>query len=164
MNIIPTKVHGVLDYLVGLTFILLPFILDFNEYGSQTSILVGLGSFTIVMSVFTRYEMGVWKKIPMKTHLLLDTVVALTLIAAPWMFGFSEEIYLPHVLLGATELFVVIISASKSSIEDKVMDKTDVYHQVSPDSNNPLEEGFRKSKTKTPTQAKTPTRTKVATH
>ncbi|MES2628463.1 MAG: SPW repeat protein [Bacteroidota bacterium] len=146
MKIISTKVHGVLDYLLGFTLILLPWILDFNEYGIQSSIMVGLGMFTVLMSIFTRYELGVWKKIPMAGHLFLDALVAVILIASPWVFGFADQIYLPHVILGATELVAVILSDSKSDIKDNVMDKSDVYHQVSKDSNNPLEEGFRPRK------------------
>ncbi len=148
MNIIPTKVHGVLDYLVGISFIILPWILGFNEYGNQTAIMVALGMFTIAMSVFTRYEMGVWKKIPMSMHLTLDAVVAITLVASPWLLGFADEVYIPHVVLGVTELLVVIMSSSKSEVEDHVMNKADVYHQVPKDNLNPLEEGFRPKKRK----------------
>ncbi len=146
MNIIPTKIHGILDYLVGITLVAIPFVFDFNEYMPQSTLMIGLGLFTIAMSIFTRYEMGVWKKISMTTHLALDSVVAVILITSPWLFGFAHQMYLPHVLLGFTELFVVIISSSKSAATDHVMDKSDVYHQVSKDSINPLEEGFRPRK------------------
>lgn len=145
MKIIPTKIHGVLDYLIGFTLVLMPWILDLNEYGIQSGIFVSLGMFTLLMSIFTKYELGVWKKIPMSVHLTLDALGAILLIASPWLFGFADRVFLPHVILGSIELFAVILSDSKSALTDHVMDKSDVYNQV----NNKDEfyvEGFRPKK------------------
>ena len=142
MKLIPTKIHGVLDYLLGFTFVLMPWILDLNEYGIQSGIFVSLGMFTLIMSIFTRYELGVWKKIPMSMHLSLDAAGAVLLMISPWLFGFANQVYLPHILMGGIELIAVIMSDSKSALIDHVMDPSDVYHQVR-NKNNPIEEGFR---------------------
>ena len=100
MNIIPTKVHGVLDYLMGAILIAAPWILDFNRGGAETWVPVILGAGVILYSLFTDYEYSISKSIPMKTHLTLDVISGVFLAASPWIFGFSEFVYLPHLTFG----------------------------------------------------------------
>lgn len=100
---ISTKTHGVIDYLMGVLLILLPFIFDFPG-GAATWLPIILGAGTIVYSLITNYELGVANILSMKAHLGIDLVAGLLLIAAPWLFGFADEVFWPFVILGVLEV------------------------------------------------------------
>ena len=88
MRFIPTKVHGVLDYLVAIALILAPWIFGFANIGGAAVIIpIVLGVGLIVYSLFTRYELGAFKLIAMPIHLVFDIVASLFLIASPFIFG-----------------------------------------------------------------------------
>src|SRR3954466_1777092 len=87
MNLIPTRVHGFLDYIVGLLLILAPWLFGFAHHGAATWMPVILGAGALVYSLFTRYELGAVKAIPMPAHLALDGLSGLLLAASPWIFG-----------------------------------------------------------------------------
>lgn len=78
MQIIATRVHGILDYIVGLFVIALPFL--FGMEGTTKPLFVALGLFGIGYSLLTSYELGAVKLIPMRTHLALDVVFIVALL------------------------------------------------------------------------------------
>ena len=104
MKIISTKVHGVLDYLMGVLLIAAPWLFNFNRDGAETWVPVILGIGVIVYSLFTNYELGLSRLIPMRTHLILDVLSGALLAASPWIFNFDEYVYLPHLILGILEM------------------------------------------------------------
>lgn len=110
---ISTKTHGIIDYLMGVLLILLPFILDFPE-GAATWLPIVLGAGTILYSLITDYEMGVAKVLSMKTHLGIDLVAGLLLIAAPWLFGFADEVMWPFVILGVLEVVASLLTQKRT--------------------------------------------------
>lgn len=114
MQFIPTKVHGVLDYLVAIALILAPFIFGFsNVGGAAVMVPIVLGVGLILYSLFTRYELGAFKIIAMPVHLIFDVVASLFLIASPFLFGFSDEApnaWVPHIIVGVAVIIVVIFS------------------------------------------------------
>lgn len=117
MKIISTKVHGVLDYLMGIVLIAAPWILKFNRDGAETWVPVILGAGVILYSLFTKYELSLSKQIPMRTHLTLDIVSGILLALSPWIFGFSEYVFLPHLILGVLEIGAGLMTESTSSQE-----------------------------------------------
>jgi hypothetical protein len=110
MKIISTKVHGVLDYFVGILLIAAPWIFNFARGGAETWIPVILGAGAIVYSLLTNYEMGLSKTLSMKTHLTLDMLSGIFLAASPWIFGFNDIVYVPHLIFGILELGVVLMT------------------------------------------------------
>ncbi len=114
MRFIPTKVHGVLDYLVAIALILAPWIFGFANIGGAAVIIpIVLGVGLIVYSLFTRYELGAFKLIAMPIHLVFDIVASLFLIASPFIFGFINEApnaWLPHIVVGVAVIIVVAFS------------------------------------------------------
>ena len=104
MKVISTKVHGVLDYLMGIILIASPWLLDFNREGAETWVPVILGAGVILYSLITDYELSISKTISMKTHLTLDVLSGVFLAASPWIFGFDDYVYLPHLILGILEI------------------------------------------------------------
>jgi hypothetical protein len=55
--------------------------------------------------------------IPMKVHLMLDIVSGIFLAASPWLFGFANTIYIPHLILGLIEISTALLTNSKSKSE-----------------------------------------------
>jgi hypothetical protein len=110
MRFLSTKAHGVIDYLVGLLLIAAPWIFGFARGGMETWIFVIAGAGALVYSLLTDYEMGVAKMIPMPVHLLLDAMSGIVLAASPWLFGFSEYVYVPHLIFGLFELGASLIT------------------------------------------------------
>jgi hypothetical protein len=114
MRFIPTKIHGILDYLVGAALIAAPWLFGVSDVGGAavvSPIVLGVG--LIVYSLFTKYEWGPFGLIPMPVHLVFDVVASLFLALSPWIFGFAGEalnVWLPHVVVGVTVIVVVLFS------------------------------------------------------
>lgn len=104
MKLLSTRVHGVIDYLMGVLLILLPFLGGFATGGAKQWVPIILGVAVIGQSLLTRYELGVIPVIPMSTHLMGDIVVGILLAVSPWLFGFADTVYVPHVILGIMEI------------------------------------------------------------
>jgi hypothetical protein len=99
-----------LDYLVGALLIAAPWLFDFNRGGAETWVPVVLGAGAIAYSLFTDYELGVSRQIPMPTHLMLDIGSGVLLALSPWLFGFSEYVWTPHVVVGLIEVGTALMS------------------------------------------------------
>ena len=110
MKVIPTKVHGVLDYLVGILLIASPWLFNFARGGAETWVPVVLGAGAIIYSLITNYELGAAKVISMRTHLGLDMASGAFLALSPWIFGFNEFVYLPHLILGLGEVAAAMMT------------------------------------------------------
>lgn len=108
MRFIPTRVHGAMDYLVGVLLIAAPWLFMFsgNEAATWTAVLIGAA--TIVYSTLTNYEMGVAPLISMPTHLGIDGMAGLILIVSPWLFGFADVVWGPHVVVGVVEVLTAL--------------------------------------------------------
>jgi len=115
MKPISTRVHGVIDYVVGGLLILAPWILGFARGGAETWIPVLLGAGIIVYSLLTDYEDGAVGLIPMTGHLVLDAVGGAFLAASPWIFGYADYIWWPHVLVGVAEIGVAALTQTVPS-------------------------------------------------
>lgn len=110
MRFIPTRVHGYLDYIVGAFLIALPWLFDFAAGGAETWIPVALGAAAIIYSLLTDYELGASKIISMRTHLTLDLLSGILLAASPWLFGFADYVWSPHLILGLFEIGAALMT------------------------------------------------------
>ena len=104
MKPISTKVHGVLDYLSGALLIASPWLFDFADIETARWVAVGMGIVLLLQSIFTDYELGLVRRIPMSTHLVIDMLGGFFLAVSPWLLGFSDQVYLPHLVLGLLEI------------------------------------------------------------
>jgi hypothetical protein len=110
MKIIPTNVHGIFDYLFGLLLICAPLYIDLNDSGAAKAVLIFSGFVTILYSILTSYELGLMPFISMHLHIVLDFCSALFLLISPWICGFYNEVWWPHVLFASVEFFVISLS------------------------------------------------------
>jgi hypothetical protein len=113
MKPISTRMHSLLDYTVAALLIASPWLFGFASDSHAQWIPVILGAATVLASLLTRYEGGLIKLIPMPVHLAFDALSAVFLIASPWLFGFAQTVYIPHVVIGLMEITVVLLTSSK---------------------------------------------------
>jgi hypothetical protein len=110
MRFIPTRVHGLLDYLVAVLLILSPTLFDFRLGGPAQWLPIGLGIAVIFYSLITDYELGAVRVLPFRTHLALDSISGVILALSPWVLGFADAVWAPHLLLGLLEIVAVMAS------------------------------------------------------
>lgn len=104
MNFINTRTHGMLDYIMGIVLIISPWLFQFARGGAETWIPVILGAGALLYSLLTNYELGAARVISMPAHLWMDGFSGLFLALSPWLFGFAEFVFLPHLVLGILEI------------------------------------------------------------
>ena len=125
MRVIPTRVHGVLDYLMGLLVAASPWIFGFNDNGAETWVPVVLGLGVIAYSLITAYELGVAKIIAMPFHLALDGAGGAVLAASPWIFGFNDDVWAPHLILGLLEIGAALMTRTRPEYNVNTTERTD---------------------------------------
>ncbi len=97
---IPAFIHGAVEYVAAGLLIAAPFLLGFDsDAATAASIVVGV--VLLVIAASTESKTGLAKVIPVTIHAVLDLVLAGFLIAAPFLFGFSDE-------GNATAFFIVL--------------------------------------------------------
>jgi hypothetical protein len=104
MKIISRKVHAMMDYIVGILLIAAPWIFGFADVQAAKWVAIIVGLMVLVMSMITDYEGGGKKMLSMSGHLTMDVIAGIFLAASPWIFGFSDEVYLPHLIVGILEI------------------------------------------------------------
>lgn len=87
---IPFFVHGLIEYVAAVAFLLAPFVLAF-ESDAATWLSVGTGVVLLVLAATTDGPTSLVDQMPIAVHVLLDYVLALALVAAPFVLGFSDE-------------------------------------------------------------------------
>jgi hypothetical protein len=110
MLMITSRLHGMLDYLVGIALIAAPWLFgfaDFNNFPAATWTPVIIGAFIIAMSLLTNYEYSMAKIIPLRAHLLMDFIAALFLTVSPWVLNYADYVYAPHLIVGLVVMLVV---------------------------------------------------------
>lgn len=115
MRFISTRVHGVLDYLMGIVLIAAPWMLGFADNSAATWVPVLLGVGLIIYSLCTDYELGAFRVISMRGHLWLDGLSGVFLAASPWLFGFNEYVSTPHLVLGIVEVLAALTTVTMPS-------------------------------------------------
>ena len=87
---VPAFVHGIVEYVAAILFIAAPFIFDFTEdAATATSLIVGV--LILIIAASTEWRTGLIHSIPVVAHVMLDYVIAIFLIAAPFVLGFSDD-------------------------------------------------------------------------
>ena len=104
MRFISTRTHGVLDYVVGALLIVVPYILGFADGTAAQWVPQALGLVAIGGALMTDYELGVMRVIPMPVHLMIDIGSGALLALSPWLFGFADRVFWPHLLVGIMEI------------------------------------------------------------
>ena len=87
---VPAYVHGVIEYLAAILLIAAPFIFSFDE-DAATGVSVIVGVLVLIIASSTAWRTGLIRSIPVQAHVILDYLLALFLIAAPFLLGFADD-------------------------------------------------------------------------
>ena len=89
---IPLNLHGILDYVLGALLIAAPFLFTFSDVGPATALSIVAGVFVLLSAASTDgLRTSLVKVIPLGAHIMLDYLLGALFIAAPFLFGFSDE-------------------------------------------------------------------------
>ena len=95
LRVIPTSVHGVIDYLASGALYATPALLGLGDVPASARTL---------------------QVVPMPAHLTLDVASGALIAASPWLLGFAENgqrYWLPHALMGASEVLIALMSKTR---------------------------------------------------
>lgn len=90
MNSLNSKIHGVLDYLTVVFLFGVGFSGYFSSYFSH--LVMALGGIHLLLTVFTKFKMGIIKLIPLKLHGYVELAVSIVLIPTPFILGYADEV------------------------------------------------------------------------
>lgn len=128
-SLITTRVHSVIDYVAGVALIAAPWLFGFSANMMATYCAVGVGLFLIVQNLFTAWEYSLAKVIPASTHVVLDYFAGAFLAFSPWLLGYAEVIYLPHLFVGLYIIGQAIVSSTVPYADLDTLDRRErMYH------------------------------------
>ena len=87
---IPPFVHGVLDYVLAALLIAAPFLFGFDA-DAATALSIAAGVAVLMLGAFTAWATGIVKSIPPVAHAMLDYLLGIFLVIAPFLFGFNDD-------------------------------------------------------------------------
>lgn len=87
---IPAFVHGILEYVAGALLVAAPFLFSFDS-DSATAVSIVAGVLILVIAASTAMSTGLIKSIPVQAHVVLDYLLAALLVAAPFIFSFTDD-------------------------------------------------------------------------
>ena len=126
MRFIPTRFHGVLDYIVGLVLLISPWLFDFSDISYATWTMVAAGIIVLLQTIFTDFEVGIIHKIPMKSHLMVDFGLGVILAISPWIFTFDDRVFMPHLIAG---LFIMLASLTTHRVPSREYLVNNPHHE-----------------------------------
>jgi len=77
-----------------------PWVCAFNDHLPATAITMSFGAAIIAYSAFTDFQLAAMRRVPLPIHFALDALVGGLLIGAPFMFGFADRTWIPHLVIG----------------------------------------------------------------
>jgi hypothetical protein len=115
MKILNPRVHGYVDYVAVAGLALAPTLFGFA--GVPATICYILAVVQLVMSLTTAYPTSIAKVIPFTIHGGVELLTSLFLVAAPWIFAFSDVMAARNFFLvsGAGLLLVYLVTDYKAA-------------------------------------------------
>ena len=89
VKLLPAWFHAIADYAVAALLILVPLMAGGSDKAVATGVVVGV--VVAVVSMLTRYPLGVIKVLPFTVHSAGDYLAALLLIVSPFALSFQDS-------------------------------------------------------------------------
>jgi hypothetical protein len=104
MRFIPTLLHGIADYLVGIVVIGMP--IYFGFAAAPRIALISLGALVVVYSLVTEYELGALRYLRIRFPLALDMLFGILMLIIPFLFTLPSGSAWPVYTLGLLAIFL----------------------------------------------------------
>jgi hypothetical protein len=115
---ISLRSHNILDYVMGLALIATPGLFGFASINSARNVCFNLGFALLGYSLLTDYKLSLFKLIPLRIHMVFDTLVGIAIAFAPWVIGYRESLSTPqfvaHWVLGVLMMGLVYVTRTRS--------------------------------------------------
>lgn len=80
------QLHAALDViLLGILFIS-PWVFGYSQHKAATTLAVGFAILGMGLNFITDYPVGLWRKLPMKWHRMVELTSPPVTIVVPWVF------------------------------------------------------------------------------
>jgi hypothetical protein len=114
MTTINTKLHGILDYALGIILLLSPWMFNYSREGlAELWVPIIGGGLSIAYTLFTDAEFGLVKKIKLSNHFLLDLILGSFLVISPKLFDYNGYVYLlPYLWVGLAKIFISLAAGN----------------------------------------------------
>lgn len=108
LRFVTKQMHAYLDYPVAAALMVMPFILGLGSSNPLAFYLsIGTGIAALILTLFTCHHLGVWRMISYKGHLIVDALVGVVFVIAPFAFSFEGLDAYYYWINGAVVLTVV---------------------------------------------------------
>jgi hypothetical protein len=117
LQVIPTRVHGAIDQVVGPALVIAPTLLRLGRTSPEGITARAVGGVQSAYSNVTDYETSIKKLVPMRYHLALDAVGGAALAIVPQLTGArrrGKKHWLPHLAIGAMEIGVAALTKTEA--------------------------------------------------
>lgn len=114
MRILDARIHGVLDLGLVVIFLLAPLVYGLG--GSPAAIAYALAIVHLVVTLLTRFPMGIRKVIPFVVHGILELIVGVFLVILPTIAGYGpgSPARRFYTIVGAVILILWALTAYRS--------------------------------------------------
>ena len=106
MRVLGAFSHGVIDYLMVIFLAIGPGVAGFH--GTQATMCYGLAVVHFLLTIITRFPLGVLKTLPFWLHGSIEIVVAVLLVILPWLAHFSAGVLSRNFFIAIGVLIAVI--------------------------------------------------------
>lgn len=106
MRVLGAVSHGVIDYLMVILLAIGPSVAGFT--GRQAMMCYGLAVVHFLLTIITRFPLGITKTLPFWLHGTVEIIVALLLIILPWLAHFSAGVHSRNFFVAIGVLIAVI--------------------------------------------------------
>jgi hypothetical protein len=111
VKFLPAWFHAIADYAVGILLIVVALV----DNGSAGAVATGVvvGAVVLIVSMLTKYPLGVFKVLPFTIHSAGDYLAAALLIVAPFALNFADAesgMAVFYVVMGVAVLAVSLIT------------------------------------------------------
>ncbi len=133
LRFIPTRVHGVLDYVYGTALLAAPDLLQTKDEPQAVLVSRMAGGGATANTLMTDFELGAVKAIPMRAHLVFDGMSGVLLAGAPWLLGYARggvRYWLPHAFVGIAEVFAAMATKTEPSYYKAKPESVDILRSL----------------------------------
>ena len=98
---ISTTFYGFFNHILALTLIASPWLFGYANVSSAALFLpIYMGWLQLIMAIFADNKASFIRQLPMQTHLVIDVFMGFILVISPFLYNFSDKVFLPQLLLG----------------------------------------------------------------
>lgn len=132
------KIHNILDYVIAITLVAIPFVFGLTDIPSARNIFLVLGGGLAAYSLMTKYYYCLARIIPLGLHMTFDAIAGLVLMVSPFAFGYRDNLssgqFAIHMIMGLGALGLVALTKTRSEAAKTIVERNEIerlsHHNV----------------------------------